>query len=135
MTYFPLVPQGKFGFLPTEGCACLIRRRIRVLVFAGTTWTGKARTKIRNRIFEDSEKALESEFRLFQTTTNIGGYLYQWWPMTNDPLMFMISIGTNGNQATTGDQLVVSAAEGRSPNARVDSALILHRVGEELRVP
>ena len=36
MTYFLLVPQGKFEFLPAEGCACLIRRRIRVFVFAGT---------------------------------------------------------------------------------------------------
>ena len=42
--------------------------------------------------------------------------------MATDPLKYMIPIGTNGNQTTIGDQLVVSAAEGRSPNARVDSA-------------
>ena len=54
--------------------------------------------------FEDAEKALESEFGLFPTTTNVGGYLYQWWPMATDPLKYMIPIGTNGNQATIGDQ-------------------------------
>ena len=41
--------------------------------------------------------------------------------MATDPLKYTIPIGTNGNQATIGDQMVVSAAEGRSPNARVDS--------------
>ena len=39
---------------------------------------GKAGTKIRDQNFEDSEKALESEFRLFPTITNIDGYMYQW---------------------------------------------------------
>ena len=34
-----------------------------------------------------------------------------------DPLKHMIPIDTNGNQTTIGDQ-----SEGRSPNARVDSA-------------
>ena len=65
---------------------------------------GKAETKIRDQNFEDSEKALESEFGLFPTTTNIDSYLYQWWPMATDPLKHMIPIGTNGNQATIGDQ-------------------------------
>ena len=32
--------------------------------------------------------------------TDIGGYLYQWWPMATDPLKYMIPIGTSGHQAT-----------------------------------
>ena len=60
--------------------------------------------KTRDQNFEDSEKSLESEFGLFPTTTNIGGYLYQWWPMATDPLKYIIPIGTNGNQAIIGDQ-------------------------------
>ena len=42
--------------------------------------------------------------------------------MATDPFKYMIPIGTNGNQATIGDRLVVSADEGRSPNARVNFA-------------
>ena len=64
----------------------------------------KAGTKIRDQNFDDSEKALESEFGHFPTTTNIGGYLYQLGLMATDPLKYMILIGTNGNQATIGDQ-------------------------------
>ena len=69
--------------MTAEGCACLIRRRIRVFVFARAK-RGNAGTKIRDQNFEDSEKALESEFGLFPTTANIGGYLYHGdqWPPT-----------------------------------------------------
>ena len=42
--------------------------------------------------------------------------------MATDPLKYMLPIGTNGNEAIIGDQLVVLAADGRSSNACVDFA-------------
>ena len=77
MIYFSSPTTGKFEFLPAEGCACLIRRRIRVFVFAGTK-REKPGPKSGTKTVKIQKKALESEFGLFPTTTNIGGYLYQW---------------------------------------------------------
>ena len=56
MTYFPLVPQGKFEILPAEGCACLISRRIKVFVFAGTKFTAKAETETRDKTLKIQKK-------------------------------------------------------------------------------
>ena len=67
------------------------RRRLRlfdtspyygICICRDQTW--KAETKIRNRNFEFSEKALESEFELFPTTTNIGAICINGdqWPPT-----------------------------------------------------
>ena len=100
---FPLVPQGKRVF--TRGKLRLFDTSPYLGICICRDQTGKAGTKIRDQNFEDSEKALESEFGLFPTTTNIGGYLKYKIPIgTNghqatDPLKC-----TNGHQATIGDQ-------------------------------
>ena len=55
MTYFSSRTTGKFEFLPAEGCACLISRRIWVFVFAGTKWE-KPEPKSRTKIFKIQKK-------------------------------------------------------------------------------
>ena len=127
--FFPLVPQGKFEFLPAEGCVVWY-----VAVF-GYLYLPGQNGKSRDQNFEDSEKALESEFGFFpRLPTSVAictiGHRpvevydtvrYQ-WPPGDRP---MEVYDTDRYQWPPGHHwwpMVVSAAEGRSPNACVDSA-------------
>ena len=83
---FPFVPQDKFEFLSAEGCACLILRRIRVFIFAGT------------KREKPEPKSGTKTVEVYDTDRYQCKSGHHWWSM------------------------VVSAAEGRGPNARVDSA-------------